>query len=80
MDNERDELASASEGPVVGEEEQHPGSVLLRRTEHLQSSLFAGPLPPPEILEQYNRLVPDAAERILTMAETQAAHRRGSKG
>ena len=77
MANERDEFAPTSADPLDREEEQHPGSVLLRRTEHLQASLFAGPLPPPEILEQYNRLVPDAAERILKMAEKQAAHRQG---
>jgi uncharacterized membrane protein len=37
---------------------------------------FSGPLPPPNILEQYNRVVPGAAERILKMAEDQSAHRR----
>lgn len=36
---------------------------------------FAGPLPPPEILVQYNEAVPGAADRIITMAEKQAAHR-----
>lgn len=39
-------------------------------------STFAGPLPPPEILKEYNDAVPDAAERILKMAENQAAHRQ----
>ena len=41
------------------------------------SSSFAGPLPPPDILVQYNDAVPDAAERIIAMAERQAAHRMG---
>jgi uncharacterized membrane protein len=36
---------------------------------------FVGPIPPPEILIKYNDAVPDAAERILKMAETQLAHR-----
>ena len=40
------------------------------------STRFAGPLPPPEVLKQYNEAVPDAAERILRMAEQQAAHRQ----
>lgn len=44
------------------------------RTE--QQTLFAGPLPPPSILEHYNRIVPGAAERILVMAEQQSQHRR----
>jgi uncharacterized membrane protein len=37
---------------------------------------FSGPLPPPAILEQYNNVVPGAAERILKMAEEQSNHRR----
>ena len=37
---------------------------------------FEGPLPPPEVLEGYARLVPSAPERILQMAERQAAHRQ----
>ncbi len=38
---------------------------------------FAGPLPMPADLEQYNRILPGAAERILSMAEKQAEHRQG---
>ncbi len=38
-------------------------------------SEFAGPIPPPEILERYNAVVPNAAERIITMAEKQQEHR-----
>jgi len=37
---------------------------------------FAGPLPHPDILIKYNNAVSDAAERILRMAEKQAAHRQ----
>jgi uncharacterized membrane protein len=36
---------------------------------------FSGPLPPPEIMERYDALVPGAAERILHMAEKQSEHR-----
>jgi uncharacterized membrane protein len=36
---------------------------------------FAGPIPPPAVLAQYDVTLPGAAERILTMAETQHAHR-----
>ena len=39
-------------------------------------SAFQGPLPPPEILEQYNRIVPNGAERIVSMAESQMRHRQ----
>lgn len=37
---------------------------------------FRGPLPLPEHLEAYNNIVPDAAERILKMAENNSEHRR----
>lgn len=41
-----------------------------------QEVQFSGPLPPPEILEKYDRVLPGAAERIFVMAEQQAQHRR----
>ncbi len=37
---------------------------------------YRGLLPHPDELRAYNEIVPDAAERILAMAEQQAAHRR----
>ncbi len=37
---------------------------------------FQGPLPLPQILEGYNKIVPGAAERILVMAEGETKHRR----
>ena len=55
-------------------EESNSGN--LRR--HISTSVetFQGPIPPPNVLEAYERLVPGAAERILKMAENQAAHRQ----
>ena len=41
-----------------------------------QEFLFSGPLPPPQILSQYNEAVPNGAERIMAMAEKQSEHRR----
>jgi uncharacterized membrane protein len=37
---------------------------------------FEGPLPPPGLLAQYNDAAPNGADRILAMAERQAAHRQ----
>lgn len=34
-----------------------------------KSQEWSGPLPPPSVLQGYNEMVPDAAERILRMAE-----------
>lgn len=36
---------------------------------------FAGPIPPPTVLRQYNEITPGLAERILQMAERNQGHR-----
>lgn len=41
-----------------------------------QQATFSGPMPPPEVLEGYERLVKGAAERILVMAESDAKHQQ----
>lgn len=47
-----------------------------KKVVHVAASAFAGPLPPPNILEQYNKVIPSAAERIFQMAEKEGEHRR----
>lgn len=42
----------------------------------ITAATFSGPLPPPKVLEDYNRIVPGAANRILILAEKQSEHRR----
>jgi uncharacterized membrane protein len=37
---------------------------------------FSGPLPPPAILEKYNEIIENGAERIMVMAEEQSKHRK----
>ena len=37
---------------------------------------FEGPLPPPQILQAYDRIVPNGAERLFTVFEKQVAHRQ----
>ncbi len=39
-------------------------------------SEFSGPIPPPSIIEGYERIVPGSADRIITMAEKQSEHRQ----
>ena len=39
------------------------------------SQKFSGPLPPPEMLAQYEDVVPGAAERIIVITEEQHRHR-----
>lgn len=36
---------------------------------------FEGPIPPPDLLRQYNEIIPDGANRIVRMAENQSGHR-----
>jgi len=42
----------------------------------IQQKFHQGPIPPSEELANYDRIAPGAAERIIRMAEEQAAHRR----
>ena len=36
---------------------------------------FQGPLPPPEILAHYGRIIPNGAERLMVLLEKQTDHR-----
>ncbi|MFZ0864447.1 MAG: DUF2335 domain-containing protein [Candidatus Sulfotelmatobacter sp.] len=45
-------------------------------TRQVQSFSFSGPLPPPQLLSQYNEVVPYGAERLMKMAEAQQTHRQ----
>jgi uncharacterized membrane protein len=47
------------------------------RFQAMMRESFSGPLPPPEVLDRYNQILPGAAERIIVMAESQHAHRLG---
>jgi len=44
-------------------------------TVSVQETRHSGPIPSPETLEQYGKIINDAPERILTMAEKQSSHR-----
>lgn len=50
------------------------GSKLTR--EELSASAYCGPLPPATEFERYENVCPGAADRIIKMAERQAAHRQ----
>lgn len=41
-----------------------------------RSESFSGPLPPPNILKDYDDLIPNGAERIFKMVENQSNHRQ----
>jgi uncharacterized membrane protein len=58
-------------GGQVHQEEMFPGAIAVR------AESFAGPLPPPVLLEEYEQALPGLAERIVMMAENEGSHRRG---
>lgn len=56
-------------------EEQHDKVPSKKQTSQKKSIVFSGPLPPPELLQRYNTVIANAADRILIMAEKQEQHR-----
>ena len=46
-----------------------------RSSKTVVAASFSGPIPPPALLQQYDDVFPGAAERIVAMAEREAAHR-----
>lgn len=42
----------------------------------IEEQQYLGPIPPPEILNGFEQIVPGAAERILAMAEENGKHQR----
>lgn len=52
------------------------GSHPTIRMAYSKSEVFAGPLPPPAILAEYDRIVPGCAEKIIDQFIEQGNHRR----
>ena len=72
-DNDAEETISSESGVVVPNADSgvvHQESEIVAYEES-----FRGPLPPPQTLAQYEAILPGSAERLMTMAESQAEHR-----
>lgn len=68
--NSDEEVSAETEGKKYLQQED------LLLSQQLSTSVqFTGPIPPPGILEQYNRIFPDAANRFISMAEREQEHR-----
>ncbi|MGC2402382.1 MAG: DUF2335 domain-containing protein, partial [Acidobacteriaceae bacterium] len=52
---------------------------VVRRVVHQTIKFHSGPLPDPETLEGYARLIPNGAERLLKLVENEAAHRHAQE-
>ncbi len=59
----------------VGSQSNGDQQAELVSVEHRVSS-FSGPIPPPEVLAQYESISPGFASRIISMAEIQSSHRQ----
>ncbi|MBF0136095.1 MAG: DUF2335 domain-containing protein [Magnetococcales bacterium] len=64
---------SVDTAPIVSQEEgavnTNPSLLLLRRAQYI------GPIPPPQMLAEYEKIVPDFPERILKRFEEEGNHR-----
>src|SRR5438046_632249 len=68
------QLPPAQPAPLAGA--AAGATPLIFTATQITGSNFQGPLPQPEILKAYQDLLPGLAERIIAMAEDEAAHRR----
>lgn len=74
--------SAAQRGKTVARQPQNqrsaPGRGEIREIVHqtITETAWAGPLPRPEDLAKYDHVVPGSAQRIIAMAERQAAHRQ----
>lgn len=83
-DTRKDEAAEgACTGPVevqraptTGTVQQPVSARKMQAVTRVMEATYAGPLPPPDMLEQYSRAFPGCAERIVKMAEEQGHHRQ----
>lgn len=48
---------------------------LIKFSTTLSAKTFSGPIPPPDEMERFNEIIPNGADRIMVMAETQSTHR-----
>lgn len=72
MARARSRQVDDGQGKVEVIEPQQPETLVAAYS----AEVFLGPLPPPKILAQYERVCPGAASRIIAMAEHQATHRQ----
>lgn len=65
-------VAGSRKGPAISRQgELFPGQIRVS-----ESSTFSGPLPPPDLLAEYDQVLPGLADRIVAMAEKEGDSRR----
>lgn len=79
-DNEQQEIANIEEvtdiinGSDLTQTQKIKVMQLVAKKEE-----YSGPIPHPEHLSQYERILPGSADRLIKMAENQASHRQNSE-
>lgn len=73
---EMEETIPANVNDILKElPEEKRNAILATMMAFEEERSFSGPLPPPDYLEAYEKTLPGAPERIMTMAEKQVDHR-----
>ncbi len=68
---------SDDQRPTPASPEARPSGDAPKALSRIEASAtFEGPIPHPALLQGYDELVPGAADRLIRMAEDQAAHER----
>lgn len=71
-DNDKSLIQNEERPPESDDVSSSRGSSLVHQ--HTEVS-YSGPLPPPNVLDSFEKVLPGAAERIFAMAEKQLEHR-----
>ena len=77
-DAQNSELIEQSDFPPEIREalEALPSKDRAKVLKAIQVSRFSGPLPPPQMLGEYEKVLPGSADRIIKLAEENAQHRQ----
>lgn len=70
---EKQEISKEHEVEV---EEKETSQLKRVVAEVIRSEEFSGPIPHPEIIKGYEKVLPGSADRIISMAENQSKHRQ----
>jgi uncharacterized membrane protein len=70
---EGEEVEGSPPAPQSSQADAPPSQLTVQVQRQQQ---FAGPLPPPDILQGYENVLQGSAERLVAMAERQAKHRQ----
>ncbi len=75
-ENQGLESAGSDLAPAKSDGEARDIPSVVRQIIEARAEFHSGPLPLPSTFAKYDEILPGAAERILALAEAQAAHRR----